>query len=364
MSKRLQEILQKIKKEAQFAQLSKPHAQPSNNVPSGPASNYGGAESILQTTPSKNIVHNAPILNSNVANMQKEIQELARVVIRDSSAATMGLKPNDVVPESAEDSVKKSKKAFNDFIAEQYIGSLNNNIKGVEWSSNTHTNTHADKNKTQTDIYELDAVMNTLNRIGAGKSELNADGNWEFRTDNALRNILGFTYALLQLEGDFGLTNNIYNISNWNNFKNLLSGYKVEGDKVLLTPQQKNQKASEITKHLQNITKLYDQFRKQITARPEFRPFIEGQRTFDKYIGSGTALSPAEIATAKSERNQINGISYVAPGVPNRKLDFIPLKALTSKEEYLKWMVDYAGLDEANAIKIFNNVIKPKIEAL
>jgi hypothetical protein len=368
MGDKLQKLVAEIKKQAQFAQLGKPKAQ---GTPAGtaPAKDYGGAESIFGGTPAKPAGGTRPsgqkaAPNRNVINMQNAMQELARSVIRDSTSATMGLKPKDVVVEEATDPVKKSKKAFNDFVAEQYIGGLDANLKGVEWTPSQHMNTHSNKAKTQTDVYELDAVMNTLSRIGSEKSEFTADGNWGFRTDNALRNILGFAYALLQLEGDFGLSNNVYTTGNWDQFNKLLSGYKVEGEKVLLTPEQKSERAAKITDHLKSITKLYDQFRKQVTARPEFRPFIEGQKTFDKYPGAGEALSPEEVALAKSNKTQLNGISYVAPGVPKRKLDFIPLKALTSKDEYMKWMVDYAGLDEASAVKVFNSVIKPKIEAL
>lgn len=354
-------LKEKIEKMAQVPTRSKgPKTSPEKTVPTKSNVPTKGTAPTNVVPGNKNV----GVANKNVADMQAAMQELARAVIRDSTSATMGLKPKDVITEQAEDPVKKSKKAFNDFVAEQYIGPLDNKLKGVEWAAGEHTTSHSQKKSTQTDVYELDAVMNTLNRIGSEKGEFNADGNWGFRTDNALRNILGFAYALLQLEGDFGLSNNIYTSANWEQFKKILSDYKVDGEKVLLSPEQKSAKAVEITKHLKNITKLYDQFRRQVTARPEFRPFIEGQRTFDKYPGTSAALSPEEVAVSKSDSNKISGINYVAPALPNRKLDFIPLKALTNKAEYLKWMVDYAGLDEASAIKVFNNVIKPKIEAL
>lgn len=361
MSNHLKSIKEQIEKLAQVpTRGGGPKVKEPSNVPiKGQISVENPKRNVSPTNTGSGKV----VTDKNVAEMQKAIQDLAKVVIKDSTSATMSLKNKDVAHEQAEDPVKKSKKAFNDFVAEQYIGSLSDELKGVEWTSSNIANTRNDKSRTQTDIYELDAVMNTLSRIGSERGEFHSDGNWGFRTDNALRNILGFAYALLQLEGDFGLNNNIYTTANWDEFKKLLSGYKVEGQKVLLSPQEKSSRALAITKHLQAINKLYDQFRKQVTARPEFRPFIEGQRSFDKYPGTGEALNPNEVALSKSN-NQIKGITYIAPALPNRKLDFIPLKALTSKEEFMKWMVDYAGLDEANAIKVFDNVIKPKIEAL
>jgi len=359
LMKNFKYLKEQIEKLAQVPPRSK-----GNKTIEAPIPNKG----IQSSLPSRNVGSNNSSQSFHsggipaVKNMQLAMQELAREVIKDSTAATMGLKLKDETPEQASDSVKKSKKAFNDFIAEQYIGSLKDDQKGVEWSSHDHFNTKSDKHKTQTDIYELDAVMNTLSRIGSEKSELNPDGVWGFRTDNALRNILGFTYALLQLEGDFGLTNNIYPPGNWEKFKQLLSGYKVENGKIIMSPEDKINRASEITKHLQLITKLYNQFRKEVTARPEFRPFIEGQRDFDKYPSS-QPLDENDANIANSSYNNFKGVSYVAPALSQKKLDYIPLKALTSKEEYLKWMTDHVGLNKDYAIKVFNNVIKPTIEA-
>lgn len=350
--KNFKQIVQEIQKMAQVPTRSK-----------GPKLNVPGA----QTTPSKGTSKPAPgkstsfiSPNKNIVEMQNAIKELATSVIRDSNSSTMPIKTRDAVVDAGEDSVKKGKKAFNDFIAEQYIGPLDPSLKGVEWDANDDIRDHASKKQTETDIYELDAVMNTLNKIGGEKSEFKVDGDWGFRTDNALKNILGFTYSLLQLQGDFGLNNKVYDHTKWEQFKNLVSGYKVENGKVKLSPQDKNERAAKIVEHLNGITKLYDDFRKQILAKPEFRPFIEGQRNFDKYPGS-SALTPEDKSLANSNQ-KLTGIIYFAPKIKGSKLDYIPLKALTSKQEYLKWMAD-AGLDEAKAISVFNNVIKPRVGA-
>lgn len=346
----LKKIKEQIEKLAQVPTRSKGPKSPTTTVAPTPTS-----KSVNQTN---NISKNN--VNTNVINMQKAIQELARTVIRDSTSSTMPIKTRDTIADIGSDNVQKSKKSFNDFIAEQYIGNLDDSLKGVEWSTD-HKNTNLqDKGKTQTDIYELDAVMNTLNRIGGEKTELIADGHWEFRTDNALRNILGFAYSLLQLQGDFGLSNTTYTSANWKNFKDLLSDYTVKDNKVLLTPQQKNEKAAKIIPHLNSISRLYEQFRKQVTARPEFRPFIEGQRGFDKYKAK-TSISPNEVAQAKSDEVGIT-INYTNP-LNNKKINIVPLAALVNKNEYLSWMKNVAGLDETSAVKLFNEVIKPKVEA-
>lgn len=305
---------------------------------------------------------------SAVREMQIAMQTLSQNVIIDSVSGTMAYKPKDATQPGATADVKTSKKSFNDFIAEQYLGELDDDKKGTEWTKETHITSLPGKQKTQTDIYELDVVMDTLRRVGASTKEFTADGKWDFRTDNALRNIMGFAYALLQLEGDFGLENNIYTFDNWKNLNKILSDYKIENGIVKLSTTQKTTKAINITKHLKTITKLYNHFRQQVLARPEFRPTIEGKRSFDRYSIKGSykdTLTTSEDQMSKSDAVKIPiSTTYSAPSLPNRKLNYIPLKALRNKDEYIKWMVNYAGNTEALAIDIFNKIIKPKIELM
>lgn len=303
-----------------------------------------------------------------VKEMQEAMQGLASAVIQDAQSGTMGAKPQDQIQPGATVPVKSSKKAFNDFIAEQYVGSLESEHKGVEWTTDKKVTTLPGKKQTQTDIYELDVVMNTLQRIGMQKSEFKVDGVWDFRTDNALRNMMGFGYALLQLEGDFGLSNNIYSYNKWQAFQATMSGYKIENGKVKLSPAQKEERAAKITAHLKAITKLYTHFRQQVTARPEYRPLIEGKRAFEKYNPAGNnkdILTSVEKQYSQSDVAKIENITHIAPALPSKKMDYIPLKALTSREAYMKYMMEYCGVPtEEMAIKIFNNVIKPKIESM
>lgn len=301
-----------------------------------------------------------------VKEMQIAMQNLGQAVIEDYESATMAAKPKDTTQPLATAEVKSAKKSFNDFIAEQYLGGLDEDKKGVEWSKDVKVTTLPGKQKTQTDIYELDVVMDTLRRIGASSKEFKADGIWDFRTDNALRNMMGFAYALLQLEGDFGLENNMYTFAHWRDFYNSMSGYQIVNGKAEVTPKQKVFRARKITNHLKLITKLYNLFRQQVLARPEFRPTIEGKRPFERYDTRGSNkdfITPEEDQMSKSDVIKIP-VTYIAPKLPNKKLNYIPLKALRNKEEYIKWMTEYAGNTEESALNIFNKIIKPKIESM
>lgn len=290
-----------------------------------------------------------------VKEMQTAMQNLAQAVMVDVESNAMSLKPHDVIYTPANLDVKSSKKSFNDFIAEQYLGSLEEDKKGVEWSQDTGVVTLPGKRKTQTDIYELDVVMDTMRRLGTNIKEFKADGNWDFRTDNALKNIMGFAYSLLQLEGDFGLTNDIYSFADWQDFYKIMSEHKNNIDK-----------ANVLTNHLKTITKLYNHFRQQVLAKPEFRPTIEGKRSFEKYDVRGTnknILTESEEQMASSDAINIP-IVIDAPKLPGKKLNTIPLKILRNKNDYIKWMTEYAGNSTETAIDIFNKIIKPKIESM
>src|SRR5574339_175701 len=79
----------------------------------------------------------APVASATVTavrEMQTAMQELSSAVIQDSESGTMGAKPKDQIQPGADQPAKTSKKAFNDFIAEQYVGSLDEENKGVEWT--------------------------------------------------------------------------------------------------------------------------------------------------------------------------------------------------------------------------------------
>lgn len=305
---------------------------------------------------------------AEVKNMQLAMQKLAAIVMRDAMSATMGTKPNDTKLAPAGDEQSNSKKAFSDFIAEQYIGTLGEDKKGVEWTPDKTVTTYPGKKQTQTDIYELDVVMDTLRRIGKEKSELAADGNWDFRTDNALKNIMGFAHALLQLEGDFGLKNTIYTSNNLKILQGLLSGYEVDNSKsnglIKLSNEEKKNRAVKIVTHLDAIAKLYSHFRQQVLARPEFRPYIEGTRGFAAYNEKGTnknSLTQPEQVLAKDPKVRVEGLKIKST---KGWVSSVPLSALQSKETFDNFVSSLGYSDTEKTSPLILNVIKKQLEAM
>jgi TfoX/Sxy family transcriptional regulator of competence genes len=259
---------------------------PSTNVPSGYTGSY-------------------PVKNAFVARMQEAIKKIADAVMADAYDTKMAPqaaveKPTEIGSTKAKPGANlgAQKKGFADFIAENYVGQLPEDYRGTSWSTGSGS-TYETKKPTESNIYELDVVMNTLSRIGKSTNELKPDGIWSFRTDNALRNIMGFAYSLLQLEGDFGLKNNIYVIGNWNAFTHLLSGYEVDPttQKNSLSDEEKTKRSQQITMHLDAIRKLYLDFKQQVLNHPEHRKTIEGHKSF--YNTSKMGLSNEQYSGEK-----------------------------------------------------------------
>lgn len=314
-------------------------------------------------------ISSGPTTSSSTAvkQMQIAMQELAQAVTRDAESATMFRKPQDANQGTASEPVKSAKKSFNDFMAENFMGDLPDEQTGVEWTKDPRANTHPTKAPGQTDIYELDVVMDTMRRVGAAKSELQADGIWGRITNNALRNMLGFSYALLQLEGELGLTNdNLYTTRDWQGFTKALLGYDLVNNRVNLPDAEKAKRATAISVYLKKIAKLYDHFRIQVTSSPTYRPYIEGNRGFFNYSQTGSnpdTLNPEEESYSQLGSPRISNLSYYTRQ-GDKKGTYIPLKSLSSKEEYLKWMSDLGVTSEPLAVKILNQAIKPQIDKM
>lgn len=265
-----------------------------------------------KANPTKAVYHDPSALA--VKTMQETMKSLALAV--EGMSPMHKLQPED-----------KAKEGFKNFITDQYL----------------------------TDQKDQSQVVNSLK--GLLSSTFKIDGGWGSKTNEALNQIYAFAYGLLQLEGDFGLNNKIYNAGNLNEFKQLLT------DGMNLKGEEKKERATQITAHLKAILNLYKHFEEQMLSKAELRTLVEGTSAFEQY----TNKSAPNTLTVEDEQLINNEaklpISYVAPKQPNKKLDYLPLSALTSKENYLKWMTETAGLTENMAMQVFNNVIKPKVEA-
>lgn len=354
MVNKLNDLVKEIKKIAQ-------------EIPKFEGNLFGGPSKPTYSAPSGGH-YIASTGNAEIKRMQDAMVNLSKVVMRDATSQGMyGRKQKDMKYNEADPNTVKYKKAFNDFIAEQYAGNLPDDFKGVEWSQDPTVQSKPDKITGQTDLYELNAVLNTLRRIGspgAGEKEFKSDGFWQFRTNNALQNMMGLAYSLLQMEGDFGIPSTAFTTQDLAAMKKLLSGYEIDGDNVKLSAADKSSRATQLTTLLNKISRLYMEFMEKITSRPSFRPLLEGKRGFDKYNNKGNnpdILNEQDQKFLQSNTTignvKINGYRDNKPYV----ISEIPLSVLKDKTSFSTFLKQIGWNDQqinSQAINAANDIAK------
>lgn len=315
----------------------------------------GGGVPTLNQGPPQQQRWTGPVGNSNIKNMQVAMQRLADAVIKDSTSGNNFRNPNDAVTQQADANTVKFKKSFNDFIAEQYSGMVPEGYKGVEWSQDSTVQNRPDKQVGQSDLYELNAMLNTMKRIGSPNSEFKADGFWQFRTNNALMNMMSFAYALLSMEGDFGIESGEFAKQDLDAMKSLLSGYEVDDSgvngEVKLSNDEKSSRAAKMVPLLNKLTKLYLEFRTKVSTQSQFVPIIEGRRSFDKYNASGNNpdfLTEQDKALI-SNNPKVNGVrvtGYKPNSNDTINITEIPLSALQNADSFKAYLKQIGWNDQ------------------
>lgn len=257
--------------------------------------------------------------NKSIQNMQVAMQELAKFVTVDQTSSATAVKHRSQVSQEGDPELQKNKKAFNDFIAENYLGVVDKDIRGVEFSPNTSITKKEDKKSQQLDeIYELDVVMDTLKRIGAAKSEFKADGVWDFRTNNALRNMVAFVYGILQAMNDFGVKSKFFNLEQYNQFNNLVP----KNDSYEKMPiDKKSKNAEKISEYLKKAERLYEEFRGFILNNATYRKYIQGNQ---EHEAIPKILTPDQKNAVNDVKNTKN-ISYSNGKSNYNKERYVPL---------------------------------------
>ena len=314
--------------------------------------------------------------NVYVKEMQKSMIKLAQTVRDDVIYSDLPLdNPQDINRQRAMKGQNLGRGSFMDFFAQNFIGILPEDKRGVEYDEDPSVTSRPAKQKTQTSIYQMNSVMTTIMRLGRASNETKPDGNWQWRTQNSLRNIAGFSFALLQMGGELGISSpEIYSLADWRRFQNNIS----EIDKkyfgagaVAMKPPQKKANAMLMKKYVDKILALYQNFREQaLHARASM--YISGKLPFENFQPTSQEdkakkLQEQEYLDTYRESSDIvsfPGFKYLInkpiPGSPSERYNFaqyIPLKALSSKEEYLTWMAS-VGVTENIALQMLEGIKK------
>lgn len=168
-----------------------------------------------------------------------------------------------------------------------------------------------------TNVYH---ILDTITRIGGANAETTPDGIWGTKTTTALNQMYGLAFGIYELEKDLG-----ENVSQWSlllgELKNLLAKN---------TPELKNKDelATEITKSLFQIRKLFNTFKDRV---------LEPHQSFINQDQSVISLFPKENEFNENEQKliekqrtlpvgNINGVTILVqdlftPGAFTKKLE-------------------------------------------
>jgi len=239
----------------------------------------------------------------------------------------------------------------------------------AEKSVSNQTPTKNNIMEMQNSILDLERAISQLGEKNfpvIGKNNV-PDGGWGLKTNQALQFISDYMNALFPFLKELKKENLLMEDPNSNAMEWFKENVpKVVKNTVPLTPQEKNDRAGEFVKALKYMTILLHQYF-SLAQKGEYRNLINGSQTIAHYPGKRQLLkAPGETDTEDQIGVAVNSILNSDPNtvVP---IKFpggsgIPLKALTSPEQYFTFM-EQKNIDQPKAKEILSNTIKPAVQS-
>lgn len=173
---------------------------------------------------------------------------------------------------------------FGKFLVQNYIGKdsfIGKQYLNVDVAGQTNRE-NASMNPTN-----LRGIIDTIKRIGSpnAKGERVVDGVWQTRTNNALHVIADLTEAVMNLSKDMGVTLKSYTPEMLAQFKQIVP----ESWNQMKSTEDVNTRASALTKHLDAMTKMYEQFNADVLNNKAIRQFIDQREAFASFPKPGQA---------------------------------------------------------------------------
>ena len=327
-------------------------------VPPRPASR---AKSIQLTNPSQHRDVGSAVNDAivNITNLQNSIKAFANAV--SSSIGWSNLK-NDQT-NMTETSKTLHRDSFNDFIAQHYAGVVDE--AGMEFDPDPNKKTL--EQKTPTKLNKMNTILDTVSRIGSTNSELKADGKWDFRTSNAVKNVYAIAVGVLNLASDIlsdsDLKNQLggYTTKNLADFKKYIDLIPTNG-KIDIVVASNLAKA--ITPHIVKLTEIYYNLKKKIFERPIYKSYIEGTQAFSTIKSNKPALDSDEDAIYNDlKTNKLNS-QYATPSTFDIMINghqyFLNLSDLVDEDSLTAWK-NKSKLNNINDLQLLD-LIKKALE--
>ncbi len=203
----------------------------------------------------------------DIVNMQRAIKNFASNMAKYNTKRV----PDPSAPGKFKEvvDVTDKRKDFNDFLAEQY--SAGSSIRGEEWT--TDVKATKKEQKLPTGIIELDNVIDGLRRIGPGSSEAMQDGVWDWRTQNAVKNVWAVADALVRVTEDFGskLKDNFTR----SDLQELANEIPKTNDIAKYDQKKKIEHAKKIAPLVEKLDRFYSAYYNSIIQSPEYASYIK-----------------------------------------------------------------------------------------
>ena len=343
MSDYLKYLVQQIKKYGQVPGIA---ARPSTQT-TAPAPAATTAPGIKSKTPAQTATPAAPRDTGTYVSSKTVIKEMQKAIhikemqkaIQDFAAVAVQYK---IAP-----GIKDPRKDFNDFLAEQFCASAD--IHGDEYSPDPGATSR--QSKQPTDIVELSNVIDGLRRIGPGSKEAMADGVWDMRTNNAVKNTYALAGAIVAANDALGNPNSpkAFVKEDLDKLKQSIP----TKDPTKMSQDELIEKAQAIIPVIEKLSAFYKVFSSTIMNSPFYKRYMSGDKS-QALLKVEPGKDPAQLDAAQSTRLQgaqkimlpvlrIRDINNINVLLDNK----IPLSLLQSKEGIRKIMTDYLSYTDS-----------------
>lgn len=299
--------------------------------------------------------HAAPAVVGPVMEMQKSIQNFARVATSYKKAPP--------VPGRNQSVIQDPKKDFNDFISEQYTNG--SGIHGVEF--NPDADATSNDSKLPTDNIEMKNVLDGLSRIGSSKSEKQPDGLWDFRTQNAVMQVYALADALVQVTTFIAApaqqARNNFTAADLSKFssaipkiKNYLDPHKVNDFLKKIPKDDLSNRAEIITDLVDKLSYFYKYYYNTVLTHPAYTAAIDQKAPLIKVQpgGEDRGAVPAQYAGVMKELDTRKLTNVTLPQKVNgqwamKTFPSVPLSVLKDAQSFTSFMLDTLKFSEVDA---------------
>ncbi len=212
---------------------------------------------------------------------------------------------------------------FGNFLVNQYI----NNAKVVgEQFVNIDLPQPLRSNTARPNV-NLAGIINTITHIGTPGAENKADGLWQARTNNALKQIYAVGKSLLQMAKDLNVTIGGFGKEDLDDMGALIPAAYTE-----LKGNVEN-RAQVLTKHINDLIEVYQKFEQVVLEDPELKPLIEQEKAFaDHSQDMTTPTTPEEQSLLEAHRDA----TIPGANVNGKPVTLADVENLTAFEKFLK----------------------------